>query len=461
MGRFDPQFDAGSGPLSPLRDPQVGESQQWPESLRRVGRAFANRRFRTLLLTVSVVPITVQAITGLLIVPLVTAGHDPTDFTDVYLKSASTLLQGGDPYRACSGGGCFFLLSHAGSFYPPAVSWAFQPLARLPLASAQVLGILIANSCVVGFLICMVRVLRVRDWQLVALMLVMALSWSPLLMDVVEQQLQTLILLLSGLWLIAYTRPRGDRFSWIGGAALGIGIALKLQQAPSLALTAVRGRFKMAAAGAGVWATLWILGAPNLLAEYLFRVVPQLTVGTGFPANESPAGTIDRILEPATYYGHAPTAMPIVRVLAIAVSLLLVLICARELRFSVRSREGRLLEGATVIALTPLLTTLTWPGHLVLLLIPIFVIGIVSLRRRDWTGAVLALASWLLIGPLWEGFVYLKNLPPIGASGWLRPLAEISLAGQLLLLLSGFRARRRMMARDQVEAHAEPSRAAA
>jgi hypothetical protein len=71
----------------------------------------------------------------------------------------------------------------------------------------------------------------------------------------------------------------GDR--WWGGAGLGVGLAVKLVQAPLVLLSLWCRRWVTVAVAAATWAVLWSVAAPRFLPEYLFQVLPSVGQGSG------------------------------------------------------------------------------------------------------------------------------------------------------------------------------------
>jgi hypothetical protein len=112
-----------------------------------------------------------------------------------------------------------------------------------------------------------------------------------------------------------------------------------------------------------------------------------------------------------------------------------------------RSAMGRALEAAAIVAATPLIASYSWGTHLVLLLLPMFVLITWSVRRRAWTVLALVAVSWLLIGP---GHKLLQALLVTGYSNVivLRVLAELGVAGVALLWIGSLVAVRRVSGRS-------------
>jgi len=87
-----------------------------------------------------------------------------------------------------------------------------------------------------------------------------------------------------------------------------------------------------------------------------------------------------------------------------------------------------------VVTATPLVVAVVRPGHLLLLLLPMMVLGTIALRRADWRlGAAVAI-SWILIGPV---YLWASNLLAAGVGAqFLRPAEETALAGMVVLWLA-------------------------
>src|SRR5258708_33942651 len=107
--------------------------------------ALENRRFRSLLLVIAGVPISLLYLWRTLVEPALT-GVLPLDFSANYMAAAARIAAGRDPYDLCAIQGCanqaqpFTPLPLAGAQYvtPLPVAWMLQPLVgadpRLQLA---------------------------------------------------------------------------------------------------------------------------------------------------------------------------------------------------------------------------------------------------------------------------------------------------------------------------------------
>ena len=112
------------------------------------------------------------------------------------------------------------------------------------------------------------------------------------------------------------------------------------------------------------------------------------------------------------------------------------------LRSLAASRNGRALEAAAVIAVTPIVTSYSWGTHLVLLLVPILVLVAWGVRRRDWTVLALVAAGYLLLG---VGHNRMQTLLVTGYSNLLvlRLMAELGVLGILAIWVAALMAVRR------------------
>ena len=205
-----------------------------------------------------------------LIQPLV-FGAELGDFQGSYMRAAARLAAGRDPFDLCQTMGC---LEPTGPQYvtPLPLAWLLQPVVGVDSHAVTVAAVLVLNVSVAVFLFFALRALRVSDWQMAALLVLITLAFEPTTANIVEGQINLVLLALSGLWLLAWIDDR-----WWGGVALGLAVALKLIQAPVGLLVLWARRWSMLAAAVVAGLGLWLLAAPQYLLEYLFKVVPALT----------------------------------------------------------------------------------------------------------------------------------------------------------------------------------------
>jgi hypothetical protein len=394
-----------------------------------------DRRFRSLLLAIAGIPILLLYIWQSVVVPIAFGGY-LGDLKESYLRAAAQLVAGRDPYDQCLTVPC---LEPTGQQYvtPPPVAWLLQPLVGLDSHLVAVGTVLLLNASLVVFLVCMLRALRVVDWQMRALLVLVAIAFEPVNGNIVEGQINLVLLALSGIWLLGWIADR-----WWGGAALGLAVALKLIQAPMGLLLLWGRRWTMAGAAAVAGLAISLLAAPQYLLEYLFKVLPAISQGTGFFENHSPGGTIARLFDPTTFLGPTRGAPLPARIITLAIA-----IAALGVTFWVLGRPrqdwcGRALEAAAAAAAGPLVASYSWGTHLVLLLLPMLVLVAWAVRRRDWTVLGLVVAGWLLIGP---GHNWFQTLLVAGYSNLvvLRLMAEFGVVGMTSIWVASLLALRR------------------
>lgn len=380
--------------VEPLHSEPVQVRRPW-------GSALANRRFRTLLLAVAGVPIGVAYAWYGVLLPL--TWNQVSDFRQWYYDAARVMAAGGDPYR-CTGTFCTGpteqWLGAAGSIYPPFALWIVQPLTRFDVSAMDAAALVAVNLCLVLFLVLTIRALEVTDWQERAAVVLGAVSFAPTLTEVQNRNFQLVLLALSGVVLLAWRR--GDR--WWGGLALGIGLAIKLVQAPVLVLGLWGRRWWLVVSAAVAWAGLWLVAVPSLLPEYLFQVLPSVGRGSGAEMNVAPLGAIARAFHPESLYQQGRgTDLPVLA-LSAAAGVAVFFVTWWRLGAPRADGEGRALELAAAFAAMPLLLTVVWAGQLVLLLLPMAVLLHVGLRSGSRLLVTAVVASWLLIGPAYLAF---------------------------------------------------------
>ena len=395
----------------------IGELTSTPRTRRS---ALDNRRFRTVLLAIAGIPIVATYLWQALIQPIFLGGY-LGDFQESYMRAATRIANGQDPYDLCATIGC---LEPTGPQYvmPPVLAWLLQLLVGVDAHLITVGAVVVLNASLGLFVWLTLKALKVDDWQLAVLLVLIALAFEPVVGNVDEGQVNLVLLALSGVWLLAWVDDR-----WWGGAALGAAIAIKLIQGPVALLVFWARRWRMFAAAAAAGLVLWLVGAPQYLLEYLFKVLPSVSAGTGLFENHSPGGTITRLFDPNTFISvrGSPFAA---RVLTALIAVAVLVFTFRVLRRPAVTPMGRSLEAAAIVAATPLIASYSWGTHLVLLLLPMFVLVVWAMRRRDWPVLALVSCAWLLIGPVH------KLMQALLVSGYsnlvvLRVLAEFGVVG--------------------------------
>jgi len=411
--------------------------------------ALDNRVFRSVLLVLAGAPIAAVYLWQALIQPLAFGAY-LGDFQESYMRAARRLAQSRDPYDLCRTMGC---MEPTGPQYvmPPPLAWLLQPLISVDSHVITVGAILLLNASLFFFIFCALRALKVDEWQLTVLLILVAISFEPVIGNIDEGQVNLLLLALSGIWLWGWVGAR-----WWGGLAMGAAVAVKMIQAPVGLLILWARRWSMLAAAIVAGLGLWLLAAPQYLSEYLFSVLPTISAGTGLYENHSPGGTITRLLQPDTFLGMTRGSPPAARVITAVIAVAAVAITFLVLRSPATAHAGRSLEAAAVVAVTPIVTSYSWGTHLVLLLLPILVLVAWGVRRRDWTVLALVAAGYLLLGP---GHNRMQALLVSGYSDLfvLRLMAELGVIGVLAIWTASLLALRRERAIAVGESSFRPS----
>ncbi|MGH7762845.1 MAG: glycosyltransferase family 87 protein, partial [Candidatus Dormibacteraceae bacterium] len=299
--------------------------------------ALDNAGFRRILLALVGIPIALVYLWRVVLLPLA-FGTYLGDFQESYMRAAGRLAANLDPYDLCATAGC---QEPTGPQYvmPPLLAWLLQPLVGVDSHVVAAAVVVVLNISLAVFLYCAIRALRVDDWQLAALLVITALSFEPVIGNIDEGQVNLVLLALSGLWLWSWIDG-----GWWGGVPLAAAVALKIIQAPVGLLVLWGRRWAMLTAAVITGAALWLVAAPGFLFEYLYKVLPVVSAGTGLYENHSPGGTIARLFDPATFLGADRGSPAPARVLTIFVALVALLITLAVLRTPARNRAGRGLE---------------------------------------------------------------------------------------------------------------------
>jgi len=410
--------------------------------------ALQNPRFRGALLIGAAVPISVLYLWRTVVLPLA-AGSLPGDIAGNYLPAAARIAAGRDPYQVSVPTSGYVPLPLAGPLYitPPPVAWMLQPLLHVsPTVFVAVVVFALQLSLVV-FIATSLRALRITSRQMALLLVLVAIAYEPVAANIDEGQINLVLLALSGVWLLGWVA--GD--AWWGGVALGAGVVLKLLQGPAGLLVLWGRRWRMLLGAIGAGAVLSALAVPQYLPEYVLKIAPLLASGTGLFENHSPGGTIIRLFDPATFTGAARDTPPLARAITVAIALAVLAVTFAVLRRPSAQRSGRALEAAAIVAAGPLVASYSWGTHLVLLLLPMFVLLDWAIRRRDWQVTGLVAAGWLLIGP---GHNYFQTLLVSGYSNLavLRVMGEFGVVAITLIWAAALIAVRRERSADGADA---------
>jgi hypothetical protein len=346
----------------------------------------------------------------LYLVPVLGA-HAPRadDFQD-YLFAARQLASGGDPYAN-------FIRNHvpwdwslsSGYLYPPAFAVTLIPLTWIPNDLAVRVWLVLIQAAVFASLVIVYRTIgRPSRGELLCLSAVL-LTFFPLAGSVLTGAMNcVLLLLLTAAW--ACWRRRRDVSA---GVLVGIGAFFKLFPLALIPYLAWRRHWRLLAAlGLTTIAGLalgFVVTSVGHNIYYFSDMLPHLGAGTGYRENQSLAGFTARICQPSTADagGSAGWCGRLLDWPLVLALLGLVLVATNR-----PTRSG--LEFALAIATLPLISSVTWSFHLVVLILPIAL-----LIRHAFGGEMsrrairILLVAWLCfsIGPAIHYLLVLHPLP--------------------------------------------------
>lgn len=329
------------------------------------------------------------------------AGLRQQDF-GAYLRAGHDLLAGRPLYDA--------FLHHPfpdptlrpAYIYPPVFALLVAPLTLLPSAAAGAIWLVINQAALAGS-IAMVLAWR-RPGRAAAIAVVVAtVTFYPLWIDITQGQANLLILFLvtAGMLGVLSGRPRA-------AAALGVAAAFKLTPALLLGWLLVERRFRDAC-----WMAIAFLAATGAGAlvrwhdtvVFFTRVAPALAGGTAVYANQSVDGLLKRVLTSNAYTQPWAVINWMPALLAIAGA-------ALALFWFVSTRRGDLATRAwSFLPLVPLLSSVTWPHHLVIVL-PVVWFALIGIANAHWP-----LPPTLSIAGVLAGFSVLARWSPGPAFG--------------------------------------------
>ena len=366
---------------------------------KRLLLALRNHRFRWVLigfLLLAVVPFYLYVT----VVAALYTQLDPGTHNDgrVYLDAAKALAGGRDPYA-------FFVHESArgvdpaleGSYiYPPLLAWAMRPLLLLGFTGERVFMLAFEQLCLLLTFYFSVRAIGVRSRQRVAVFALLVLFFFPNWENMIQLQINPLIGLGTTLW--AYLWARGRT---LAALPLGVGVALKLLQAPLFLLPLLRRRWWDLALGAVTIALLTAIAAPAYLAEYLTRVLPALSGGSPSLLNQSPAAVFIRLPHPRTLYISIHYSAPplSIRLVVTGFAVAVLLVAASRLLRTPREERGRLAEASLLVAASVLLSTIVWAPYTALLTLPLLLCLDHAWNRRDAVVGGLTAFFYLALGP--------------------------------------------------------------
>jgi alpha-1,2-mannosyltransferase len=340
--------------------------------------------------------------------------HHHQDF-GAYLKAARDILQGQPLYGAFLHHPFPDATLRPAYIYPPSFALLIAPLGLLPEVGAAAVWMAVEQAALAVAIVVVLRWLRPTRWAIAAL-LVATLSFYPLWVDVVQGQANLLVLLLVTVGIVGVLRGRAGF-----GAAIGVAAALKLTPLILVVWLLLDRRFRAAAFVLGGFTILTVAGALLRFQDtvaYFGQVLPALASGTAFYANQSLAGVLDRTLS-LNAYTQPWISLPWVSLLVIAAAVILISWWWWQTRpHSAPSRA------VAFIPLVPLLSSVTWTHHLVIVL-PLIWFSLVALGQREWpplptaalAGVLLlfSIVSRLPVGPAFgqTGFRAAQTMDPV------------------------------------------------
>lgn len=307
---------------------------------------------------------------------------------DAYLAAGRQVWNGGPLYAAFVHHPFPDATLRPAFIYPPAFALLIAPLALLPDAMAHLVWLIIGQLSLAAAMLLVVRWLRPPSWAVTALV-VATLTFYPLWIDIRQGQANLLVLLLvtAGIAGIVQGRPRF-------GAALGVAAALKLTPLILLVWLLLERRGREAA-----WMLAGFTAVSGMAAIFRFQdtivfaqqVLPALAPGTAFYGNQSLTGVLERIAG-ANPYTQPWIALHWAPLLAAAAGIALVVVW-----FWRGWRQPALPRAASFLPLLPLLSSVTWGHHLVILL-PVIWFSVIVVAEAGWpVGPAAALSGVLLV----------------------------------------------------------------
>ena len=293
---------------------------------------------------------------------------------DTYLEAGRNLLAGRPLYTV--------FLHHPfpdptlrpAFIYPPLFAVVMTPFSLLPGGMVAWAWLLLTQAALAASLAVALRSLQASVPVIVASVSV-SLTFYPLWVDAAQGQANLLVVLLTclGIVWLAQNRPQG-------AAAIGVAAAIKLTPLLLIAWLLVERRFRAVAFVLAGFLGATAVGAalrPGDTVTFFRDVAPALARGTAFYNNQSLAGVLGRLFTTNPY--TTPWLVLPVGILFAGAAILL----GAWWWWSSRSEPDLLARGLTFLPLLLLLSTVTWPHHLVLLL-PVAWLVIARLASRRW-----------------------------------------------------------------------------
>ncbi|HEX3629898.1 MAG TPA: glycosyltransferase family 87 protein [Candidatus Dormibacteraeota bacterium] len=349
---------------------------------------------------------------------LAQAGLRHQDFT-AYLTAGHDLLSGRSLYTT--------FLHHPfpdptlrpAYIYPPIFAVLMAPLSLLPAALATTLWVLLSQASLAVSLLLFIRRFHPTAWATAALLAATA-TFYPLWVDAVQGQANLIVLVLvtAGMVGVLSATPRA-------AVALGLAAGLKLTPAILIVWLLVERRFREAAWMVAGFVAITGLGAVARWRDswvFFTQVAPALARGTAVYANQSLFGVLGR-LTTANPYTNPWVVLPVTVLLPAIAALLL-----GGLWFWRTRHQDAAPRAFAFLPLLPLLSSVTWPHHLVIVL-PAIWLALVAVASLDWP-----LPRTLALAALLAGFSVIARLP--AGPGFDQPGFKAAQTGDPIVLLT-------------------------
>lgn len=365
--------------------------------------------------------------------------HTPRadDFQD-YIFAAHKIASGGDPYAA-------FIATRvpwdwslsSGYVYPPVFAALLVPLTWISNDLAVRLWLVLMQLAVLASLVLIYRRIGSPSRGELLCLVAVLTTFFPLISSALTGTMNALLLLL----LTAAWSAWLARRDVLGGVMTGVAAVFKLFPLALLPYLAWRRHWKVLAAMVvtglvGILTGLFVTSLGHNIYYYR-EILPHLTAGTGYRENQSIAGFTARLCSPtsAEIGGGAGWCGRLLN------WPLVLLVVGLVLSVTSRATRSRLEFGLAVTAL-PLISSITWGFHLVILVLPITL-----LIRQVFIGAIsraagrIMMLAWLCVSvapaihyllifhplPSWPGAL---NVVPIAIT---QVFANAYLIGTLLI----------------------------
>jgi alpha-1,2-mannosyltransferase len=328
----------------------------------------------------------VAVVGSLYLVAILNAVPPHPDF-DIYMRGVAGLVHGRPLYDAFLSAPGDPTLRY-GFIYPPLFAMLVAPFGLLPGSIAPAAWLVGTQAALAVAFWLVARRLQLSR-PLVLLAIASTLAFYPLWADGSQAQANLPILLLVTLGILGIVDDKPRAGVWIGLAA-----ALKLTPGLLLVWMVWKRQFRAAAwtlAGFGALTAAAALIRPQDSMAYFGKVLPMLAPGTAYYSNQSIAGLFARLFSPNSYTSPL-LDLSWERVVAIAAALGALGFWLWMNRSNTSDRTSLLAGAVTFLPLLPLMSSVSWEHHLVILL-PLIWVALatpttltLSARGRERTG---------------------------------------------------------------------------